>query len=204
VYEGLTLCLKRNFTGAAPFFVSTLSTSAPTELMPLEDFVYQTVVLAVLTLNRADFGAKIDRSVEVRSQGESVGRLLSLYRLRYAEFFDALAELENKLETDIWFSRHLSYLIKELRVKAYAQFLEPYEAVDIARMAASFRVTPEFIEVEMRRFISTRKLNAKIDRVTGTIHTNPPDSRAAKMREALRGGELLVTRLQKLGRILSA
>jgi 26S proteasome regulatory subunit N7 len=172
--------------------------------MSLEDFVHQTVVLAVLTLNRADFGAKIDRAVEVRSHADTVGRLLSIYRLRYADFFDELAELETRLETDIWFSRHLSYLIKELRVKAYAQFLEPYEAVDIAKMAASFGVTAEFIEAEMRRFISNRKLNAKINRVTGTIHTNPPDSRAAKMREALRGGELLVTRLQKLGRILSA
>lgn len=42
------------------------------------------------------------------------------------------------------------------------------------------------------------------DKVSETIHTNPPDSRAARMREALKGGELLVTRLQKLGRILSA
>jgi 26S proteasome regulatory subunit N7 len=71
-------------------------------------------------------------------------------------------------------------------------------------MAQAFQVTPEFIEAEMKRFIFNGKLNAKIDRVSGTIHTNPPDSRAAKMRQALKGGELLVTRLQKLGRILSA
>jgi 26S proteasome regulatory subunit N7 len=126
-----------------------------------------------------------------------------MYHLKYAQFFDALAALETRMKTDIWFARHLSYLIKELRVKVYAQFLEPYEAVDIGKMANSFGVTPQFIEAEMKRFISNRKLNAKIDRVTMTIHTNPPDSRAAKMREALRSGELLVTRLQKLGRILS-
>jgi 26S proteasome regulatory subunit N7 len=203
VYEGLTLCLKRNFVGAAQSFISTLSTSAPTELMPIEDFVYRTVVLAVLALNRADFGAKIDHAMEVHAAGDGVCALLSMYHLKYAQFFDALAALETRMKTDIWFARHLSYLIKELRVKVYAQFLEPYEAVDIGKMANSFGVTPQFIEAEMKRFISNRKLNAKIDRVTMTIHTNPPDSRAAKMREALRGGELLVTRLQKLGRILS-
>ena len=71
-------------------------------------------------------------------------------------------------------------------------------------MAKSFRVTAEFIQAEMRRFIFHRKINAKIDKVRETIHANPPDSRAARMREALKGGELLVTRLQKLGRILSA
>jgi 26S proteasome regulatory subunit N7 len=84
-------------------------------------------------------------------------------------------------------------LIKEVCVKAYTQFLEPYEAVDIARIVASFGVTPDFIEAEMRRLISSRKLNSKIGRLTGTIHTTPLVIRAAQMREALRRAELLVT-----------
>jgi 26S proteasome regulatory subunit N7 len=204
VYEGLSLCLRRNFVAAAQLFISTLSTFTATELMDYSDFVYRTTVLAVLTLNRADFGSKIDRAMEVRAAGETVQNLLALYHLQYAEFLDGLAEVEQRMRSDIWFSRHLSYLIKELRVKAYRQFLEPYEAVQIELMAQAFRVTPEFIEGEVKRFIFTGKLNAKIDKVSGTIHTNPPDSRAAKMRQALKGGELLVTRLQKLGRILSA
>lgn len=206
VYEGLNLCTKRNFIDASQLFISTLSTFTATELMEYEDFVYRTVVLAVLSLKRDDFGSKIDRAMEVRSYGEnsSVAHLLSMYRLNYSGFFDALQEVEQRFMSDIWFSRHLSYLIKELRVRAYNQFLEPYEALQINAMAQAFNVTDEFIEKEMRRFISNRKLNAKIDKVNGTIHTNPPDSRAAKMRQALRGGEVLITRLQKLGRILSA
>ena len=204
VYEGLSLCTRRNFIGAAKLFIDTLSTFTATELMDYPDFVYRTTVLAVLALSRADFGSKIDRAVEVRAAGQDVQNLLNLYRLNYAEFFDSLVELEQRMKSDIWFSAHLSYLVKELRVKAYSQFLEPYEAVKIKKMAKSFRVTGQFIEAEMRRFIFNRKINAKIDKVSETIHTNPPDSRAAKMREALKGGELLVTRLQKLGRILSA
>lgn len=204
VYEGLNLCMRRNFIAAAQLFISTLSTFTATELMDYSDFVYRTVVLSVLALSRADFGSKIDRAVEVRAAGVDVQSLLNLYRLKYAEFFDSLSELEQRMMSDIWFSRHLSYLVKELRVKAYSQFLEPYEEVRIRKMAKSFRVTAEFIEAEMRRFIFHRKINAKIDKVSETIHTNPPDSRAARMREALKGGELLVTRLQKLGRILSA
>ncbi|KAK8884669.1 26S proteasome non-ATPase regulatory subunit 6 [Tritrichomonas musculus] len=204
VYEGLNMCTKRNFVGASQLFISTLSTFTATELMPYEDFVYRTVVLAVLSLNRDDFGTKIDRATEVRAAGENVGHLLTMYHLNYSGFFDALVEVEQRFKSDIWFSRHLSYLIKELRVRAYNQFLEPYEALQISAMAQAFKVTDEFIEKEMRRFISNRKLNAKIDKVSGTIHTNPPDSRAAKMRQALRGGEVLITRLQKLGRILSA
>jgi 26S proteasome regulatory subunit N7 len=204
VYEGLSLCARRNFIPASSLFISTLSTYTATELMPYDDFVYRTVVLAVLSLTRAEFGTKIDRAMEIRSQGEEVQSLLSLYHLDYKGFFDALSEVEEKLSCDIWFSTHLSFLIKELRVRAYRQFLEPYEALQINAMAQAFDVTPEFIEQEMRRFIFSRKLNAKIDRVSGTIHTNPPDSRATKMREALKRGEVLATRLQKLLRLLSA
>ena len=204
VYEGLSLCARRNFIPASQLFISTLSTYTATELLPYDEFIYRTVVLAVLALSRADFGTKIDHASEVRASGPNVQLLLSLYHLNYAEFFDALAEVEQHLSSDLWFSTHLSYLIKELRVRAYKQFLEPYEALQISAMATSFGVTEDFIEREMRRFIFSRKLNAKIDRVAGTIHTNPPDSRAAKMREALKRGEVLVTRLQKLGRLLSA
>lgn len=204
VYEGLNLCARRNFVAASQLFISTLSTFTASELMPYEDFVYRTVILAVLSQSRAEFAKSIDRAMEVRAAGEPVQHLLALYHLDYSAFFNSLAEVEQRMISDLWFSKHLSYLIKELRVKAYNQFLEPYEALQISAMAQSFQVTDKFIEDEMRRFIFNRKLNAMIDRVSGTIHTNPPDSRAAKMREALRGGEVLVTRLQKLGRILSA
>ena len=204
VYEGLYLCTQRNFIAASALFTSTLSTFSATELLSYEDFVYRVVLLAVLSLSRADFGTKIDHAMEVRASDDSVQELLSLYHLNYAQFFDALAAAQERLSSDIWFAQHLCYLIKELRVRAYSQFLEPYEALQISAMAQAFQVTPEFIEAEMRRFIFGRKLNAKIDRVSGTIHTNPPDSRTDKMREALRKGEVLVTRLQKLGRLLSA
>lgn len=204
VYEGLSLCARRNFVPASQLFISTISTYTATELMSYEEFIYRTVVLATLALSRADFGAKIDKALEVRTADESTHHLLSLYHLNYRDFFDALAEVESKLLCDIWFSKHLSYLIKELRVRAYTQFLEPYQALQISAMASAFGVTEQFIEDEIRRFIFSRKLNAKIDRVSGTIHTNPPDSRAAKMREALKRGEVLTARLQKLLRLLSA
>ncbi|EAY13694.1 PCI domain containing protein [Trichomonas vaginalis G3] len=204
VYEGLSLCARRNFIAASQLFISTISTYTATELLTYDEFIYRTVVLATLALSRADFGAKIDKALEVRAADEQTHRLLSLYHLNYRDFFDALAEVENTLTCDIWFSQHISYLIKELRVRAYSQFLEPYQALQISAMASAFGVTEQFIEDEIRRFIFSRKLNAKIDRVSGTIHTNPPDSRAAKMREALKRGEVLTARLQKLLRLLSA
>lgn len=203
VYEGLVLCYKRNFLQAAELFISTIATYAAVELFSHKDFIYRTVVLGILSLNRTDFRDKIVKPTEI-SQYSSIQCLLSLYNLKYSEFFDALVNIEETLASDIWFAQHLSYLIKELRVCAYKQFLEPYQTVEISAMTREFKVSQKYIEDEVLRFIFSRKLNAKIDRVRGIIITNQSDGRAAKMREALKRGEVLVARLQKLGRLLSA
>lgn len=44
-------------------------------------------------------------------------------------------------------------------------------------MAASFGVSPEFLDSELFHFISARKVNAKIDKISGVIVTNRPDKR---------------------------
>lgn len=204
IYEGLYLCLKRQFLQASQNFIQTLSTFTATELLSFDEFVFRVVILATLSLSRSEFRTKIERSMEIRSANEVVHRVLCLYHLDYKQFFDSLAEIQNRLSTDIWFGPHISFLIKELRVRAYRQFLQPFESVKIKTISETFGVTDDFIEKEMRRFIFCRKIDAKIDRVNGNIHTNPPDNRAAMMREALKRGEVLVTRLQKLGRILSS
>lgn len=204
VYEGLYFAMKKSFLQASSLFIGILSTFTATELLPFEEFVYRVVILATLSLTRSEFQAKIDKSPEVRASSDKVQRVLTLYRLDYRKFFDSLSEIQENLKTDIWFGRHISFLIKELRVRAYRQFLKPFEAVQIQNMAETFGVTDEFIETEMRRFIFCRKIDAKIDKVHGNIHTNPPDSRAAMMRETLKRGEALIIRLQKLSRILSS
>ena len=52
------------------------------------------------------------------------------------------------------------------------QFLESYKSVTIDSMAASFGVTPQFIDTELVDFIVAGRLTAKIDKVAGVIETN--------------------------------
>lgn len=72
-----------------------------------------------------------------------------------------------QLLDDRYFSQHARYLIKELRILAYAQNLEAYRSVVLASMAASFGVSVPFLDAELSRFIAAGRLNAQIDKVLG-------------------------------------
>lgn len=47
---------------------------------------------------------------------------------------------------DMLLAPHLRWLMREARLVAYAQFLEPYKSVALARMAAAFDVGVDFLD----------------------------------------------------------
>ena len=53
-----------------------------------------------------------------------------------------------------------------------AQFLDAYKSVTLDSMAASFGVSPAFIDAELEEFIVAGHLTAKIDKVAGVVETN--------------------------------
>ena len=60
---------------------------------------------------------------------------------------------------------HTRYLIRELRILAYTQFLDAYKSVVMGTMATAFGVGEPFLDKELSRFIAAGRLNAKIDKV---------------------------------------
>ncbi len=70
-------------------------------------------------------------------------------------------------------------------------------------MAASFGVTPEFLDAELFRFISSKRLNAKIDKLSGVIVTNRPDKRNGEYQAIIKNGDLLLNKIQRLARVVS-
>lgn len=89
----------------------------------------------------------------------------SLYDCRYRDFMYAVVELNGQLEDDRYFATHVRYLIRELRILGYTQFLDAYKSVVMATMAAAFGVGEAFLDTELSRFIAAGRLNAKIDKV---------------------------------------
>ncbi len=84
----------------------------------------------------------------------------------------AFAELTDLVRSDPYLRPHFRFYLREVRVVAYAQFLESYKSVTLASMAAAFGVSPEFMDNELADFIVAGRLAAKIDKVSGVVETN--------------------------------
>lgn len=98
--------------------------------------------------------------------------------------------------------KHTKYFVKEMRVVAYSQFLESYKSVKLENMAASFGVSQDFLDKELSTFISSGRINCKIDKVAGIIESNRPDERIALYQNIVKDGDLLLNRVQKLSRAM--
>ncbi len=70
----------------------------------------------------------------------------SFYEGEYAQFFKSLAELTEAMKQDPATAPHVSFYGREMRIRAYQQFLTSYRSVTLASMADLFGVTAEFLD----------------------------------------------------------
>ncbi len=69
-------------------------------------------------------------------------------------------------------------------------------------MADEFGVSIKFLDAELARFISSGRLSAKIDKVGGVVESNRPDKKNAQYQQAIKIGDALLARIQRLQRKL--
>ncbi|TDH71959.1 hypothetical protein CCR75_004442 [Bremia lactucae] len=207
VYEGCYMLMARDFKRASTPFQESVATFTATELMPYNTMVFYCVITCVLSMSRVDLKTKIVDSPEILAVIKEIPYLTDflngLYDCDYKKFFTAMVDIQPQILRDKYLSTHSRYLYRELRVLAYAQFLESYRSVTIASMAAAFGVSIEFLDKELARFIAAGRLNAKIDKVAGVIETNRPDAKNAQYQDAIKKGDLLLNRIQKLARVIN-
>ncbi|KAG7386340.1 26S proteasome non-ATPase regulatory subunit 6 [Phytophthora pseudosyringae] len=207
VYEGCYLLMARDFKKSATLFQESVATFTATELMPYNTMVFYCVITCVLSKSRVDLKKKIVDSPEILAVINEIPCLTDflngLYDCDYKKFFTAMVDIQPYILRDKYLSTHSRYLYRELRVLAYAQFLEAYRSVTITSMAAAFGVSIEFLDTELARFIAAGRLNAKIDKVAGVIETNRPDAKNAQYQDAIKKGDLLLNRIQKLARVIN-
>ncbi|CAH0478799.1 unnamed protein product [Peronospora belbahrii] len=207
VYEGCYSLMARDFSKASKLFQESVATFTATELMPYNTMVFYCVITCVLSMSRVDLKKKIVDSPEILAVINEIPFLTSflngVYDCDYKKFFIAMVDIQPYILRDKYLSTHSRFLYRELRVLVYAQFLEAYRSVTIASMAAAFGVSVEFLDTELARFIAAGRLNAKIDKVAGVIETNRPDAKNAQYQDAIKKGDLLLNRIQKLARVIN-
>lgn len=206
VYEGLFCMATRNFKKAADLFLDSISTFTTYELFSYSTFVLYSVLMSVVALDRVSLKKKVIDAPEILTVIDTIPALTdflnSLHACNYKKFFQAFSKLTETVRRDRYLAPHFRFFMREIRVVAYAQFLESYKSVTIDAMAASFGVSPEFIDKELSLFIANGRLNCKIDKVAGILETNRPDSKNALYQSAIKQGDLLLNRLQNLSRVI--
>ncbi len=206
-YESAYLIVTRDVKGAAKKLLGGVATFTCVELCTYPEFVFYAVVTNVLALPRPDLKKRIIDSPEVLQVIKQIPHLStlveSLYNCEYSVYFASLLEIEKVLLDDRYFSQHTRYVIRELRVLVYTQFLDAYKTVTLSSMAAAFGVSVEFIDGELARFISCGRLNAKVDKVDNVVHTTRADLKSKKYQEIIKSGDVLLNRIQQLARVVS-
>ena len=204
MYEGLSCLVARDFAGACALLLDSVSTFTAYEVTSYEQFVFLTVLAALKTLDRVTLKARVvDSSDVLAAIGglPDVGALLAaFYECRYRDFFGALVRVVPAAARNRYLAPHAPYFLREMRVAAYAQFLQSYKSVTVAGMARAFGVTPPFLDAELARFIAGGRLAAKIDAVAGIIETARVDAKNAQYLQVLKLGDAVLNKVQKLSR----
>lgn len=204
MYEGLACLAARDFGGAAELLLDSLATFTAHEVSSYEQFVFLAVLSALKTLGRPALKKRVIDSPDVLSSigalPDVAALLHAFYDCRYADFFAALVAVYPAVVRNRYLSPHAPYWLREMRVAAYAQFLQSYKSVTVAGMARAFGVTPAFLDAELSRFIASGRVAAKIDAVAGIIETSLPDAKNAQYLQVIKLGDAVLNKVQKLAR----
>jgi len=202
VYEGMYNMMSRNWKEAATLFLNVMPTFTATELVDFKDFVFYTVILSMVALDRPECREKLISSPEVLSSIKDTPQLQpfleSYFYCRYKTFMQHFVHIIDLVRADRYLTPHVRYFMRNMRLNAFKQFLASYRSVKLEAMATEFGVSPAFMDSELSSFISSGKLTCKIDKVSDVIESNEADSRSQVYVEIIKQGDLLLNRLQKL------
>ena len=206
VYDGLLALQRRDFKAASDALLDSVSTFTATELLTYERCVFYTVLAALKTLPRPLLKKKVVASPEVAgalAEQPAVAALLhSFYEGRYADFLHALQALQPALAADRFTAPHAPWLLRELRIAAYAQFLESYKSVTLSGMAAAFGVGAAFLDADLARLIAAGRVAAKLNAPEGIVESARTDTKNAQYLEVIKSGDALLNKLSRLSRVI--
>lgn len=206
VYKAISSFLVRDVKSASKLLVDCIATFSCNELCTYKEFVVYATLSNLLYLPRTELKKKIIDGSEILQVADEIPVVIrlvnALYDCDYRAYLQAIVDLQPILLADRFLQPHSGYLVRELHVLGYRQFLDSYQSVTLASMASSFGVGAEFLDLQLSRFIAAGRLTAKIDKFGGVVETNRPDLKNAQYRDMIREGDLLLNRIQKLGRVV--
>lgn len=206
VYNALFKLQSRDFKSASSLFLQGISTFSCVELCLYKDFLAYAIICNILYLSRSELKAKIIDKSEIHVVSQVIPQIsdvvFSLYNCNYTEYLNAIVNLEPFLIADFFLQPHTGYVLRELHVLGYKQYLDAYKCVKLNSMAFSFGIGKDFLESQLVRFISAGRLSAKIDKVDGVVATTRPDYKNDSYNKIILEGDLLLSRIRKLSKVI--
>lgn len=113
----------RDFKKASDLLVSSIATFTAVELMSMQEFVFYTVVLGLLTQDRKVIKKEIIHSPDILALNRDIPYLKdfseSFFNCEYKSFFPNYIEICEAVKRDRFLKEHAQYYTKEMRLVAY-------------------------------------------------------------------------------------
>jgi len=205
-YQAMSYLCSRDLKSASTLLVEGIATFSCAELCEYSEFIMYAIVTNLLYLKRTEVKKSIIDGSEILQVSKDIPVVMqlanTLYECDYKAYLHTLVDLQPHLVANRYLQPHAGYILRELHVLAFQQFLDSYQSVTLESMATSFGVGVEFLDLQLSRFIAAGRLAAKIDKYGGVVETNRPDWKNARYQEMIQKGDLLLNRIQKLGRVV--
>eukprot|EP01071_Lankesteria_metandrocarpae_P007063 Lankesteria_metandrocarpae@DN4564_c0_g1_i1.p2 len=206
VYEAVMLMTVRSLKEAAELFLGAVATFTATELLTFEALIFYTVVIGMMTLERPVIKEKLINNSDILqvlgNDSDLKQFLFSYYRCDYSTFMQQLVRIAGRVRVDRYLGPHYAYFVRNIRLRAYKQFLAPYKSVTLTSMSVAFALPASFIEEDVASFIASSRLSSRIDKVNGVIESDLADEKDTVYNQILKEGDQLLNRLQKLSRVI--
>lgn len=173
VYEGLYFLKKKDFKAAARLFSESLNTFESPELFSFDKLCLYTIFCGLISFKRNEIYDKILTSSNILEEREKLElgiRLAdSFYLCDYSVLLTNIYRFVISFNDDLHLKNIKNIFLREMKVKAYKQLLSSYKTLSMQTMANILGMNVNYLENDLIKFISTDKLNCKIDRISMTV-----------------------------------
>jgi 26S proteasome regulatory subunit N7 len=169
--------------------VDCIATFSCYEFCSYTDFVIYAILTNILYLPTTELKSKIVDGPKILSIFNDIPvvykLVCALYECDYLTYLHTIVELQPILITDQILQPHSGYILRELHVLGYKQFLEYYKSVTLESMAMSFGVGITFLDLQLSHFIAAGRLMAKSDKFGDAVETTRPDLKNSQYRDTI-------------------
>lgn len=113
----------------------------------------------------------------------------AFYTSRYAECLRTLDNLKADLMLDVYLSGQVTFLFRDIRKRALAQYFSPFLSADMNKMAQAFLTDVTSLEEELMALIIRGDISARIDSDKKILYARKANQRTTTFAKALDMGQ---------------